>query len=77
MMRILALLIMFATVAAAAPATNKVVVIKGKPAAKSLLKTQSAKAIRAKDSKGKTVDLPLMFDNNRLPKIKKAKDAKK
>lgn len=55
----------------AAPATNKVVVIKGAATAKSLLKTQPANAVRVKYAKNKTVDLPLMFNNNRLPKLKK------
>lgn len=85
MMRILAI-IMLAAVAAAAPATNRVAavrvdtnrvqILRGQPVAKSLLKTQPSKSLRVKDAAGKTVDLPLMFDNNRLSKIKKAKDKK-
>jgi len=67
---------LLAAVAAAKPDTNRVRIVRGDPVAKSLLKTQPAKAVRAKDAKGKTVDLPLMFDNNRLSKIKKAKDKK-
>ena len=83
-MRIL-ILIMLAAVAAAAPATNRVAgvtpaarvqIIRGDPVAKSMLKTQPAKALRVKDAKGKTVDLPLMFDNNRLTKIKQDKAKK-
>ena len=70
-MKVLLTIILIATVAGAAPATNKVVVTKGAATAKSLLKTQPANSVRVKDAKNKTVDLPLMFNNNRLPKLKK------
>lgn len=70
-MQVLLIIILIASVAGAAPSTNKVVVIKGAATAKNLLKTQPANAVRVKDAKNKTVVLPLMFNNNRLPKIKK------
>lgn len=64
-------------VAAARPATNLVMKIQGKPVAKSLLKTQPDNALRVKDPDNRTRDLPIMFDNNRIKRIKEKKGSKK
>lgn len=83
-MQVVMCIIIAATVAGAAPATNRVAAVKadtnrvqilrGQPVAKSLLKTQPKNAVRVKDATGKTRDLPIMFGNN---KIKPKKDLKK
>ena len=77
MIRIITLLFCLATVADAAPAitnrvaglkiaTNRVQMIQGAPVAKSLLKTQPKAAVRVKDASGRTRDLPIMFNNNKI-----------
>lgn len=76
------IIIIAATVAAAAPATtnrvatlkpspNRVQIIAGKPVAKGLLKTQPRSAVRVKDAEGRTRDLPIMFSNNKIKPKKK------
>lgn len=49
-------------------ATNRVQMIQGAPVAKTLLKTQPKAAVRVKDAVGRTRDLPIMFNNNKLKK---------